>query len=66
MTRPRSPRRTLLSAAPASARTLTPAESQRWYRHGHRAPRPGEPTLRWSQARNGLPPFKPYVWRGER
>ena len=37
MTQPRSPRRTLLSAAPAAARTLTPAEYQNRYRHGHRA-----------------------------
>ena len=65
MTQPRSPRRTLLSAALAAARTLTPAESQKRYRHGHRAPRPGEPTLLWSQPRNGLP-SKPYVYRGDR
>jgi hypothetical protein len=64
VTRPRSGRRLTLSAPQARPRTRDPAEAQRRYRHGERAPAPGAPVLIWSEARNGLPPFRPYVYRG--
>jgi hypothetical protein len=51
----------LPGAVPATARALTPAESQRRYRAGHRG-KGGSPCLRWDTHRNGLP-VRPYVYR---
>jgi hypothetical protein len=64
MTRPRSPRRTLTGSHPATGRAPTATEGQSRYRHGDRAPS-GVARYVWSHPRNGLPVFRPYVYRGQ-
>ena len=46
------------------ARTRTDAEAQHDYRSGKRAAS-RSPVLKWTAPRNGLPPFKPYRYRGD-
>lgn len=64
-----SPRRNLNgnipSAVSVTGRRATPAEAQRRYRAGHRSPH-GRSYIDpvWVERRNGLPPFRPYVYRG--
>ena len=64
MAAPRNPSGRVIMGPQAAARTRTVNEAQRDYRAGKRAD-DRSPVLKWTSApRNGLPPFKPYVYRG--
>jgi hypothetical protein len=53
----------LPGAVAPTGRPRTGAEAQQDYRSGHRAAN-RSPVLRWDTHRNGLPPFRPYVYHG--
>jgi len=63
MARYHNPQGRVIAGAQATARTRTDSEAQHDYRSGKRAAN-RNPVLKWTAPRNGLPPFRPYVYRG--
>lgn len=52
------------AGAPPQARIPDEAEYKRRCRRGIRGAGKGRDNLVWTETRNGLPDFKPYVYRG--
>jgi len=63
MARYRNPQGRVIAGAQATARPRTPGEAQHDYRSGKRS-ESRSPVLKWTAPRNGLPAFRPYVYRG--
>lgn len=51
-------------AVSITGRRATPAEYRRRLRAGHRSPLGGQLDPWWVTTRNGLPEFRPYIYRG--